>query len=46
MARTIVGAWLTATLATIAGVLLGFHPVAIRDATTLVVCGFILTQKR
>lgn len=46
MARAIAGAWLTATLATFVGVLLGIHPEAIRDATILVVFGFVLTHKR
>lgn len=45
MARAIAGAWLTATLATIAGVLLGIHPDAVRDGSALAAVGFVITYR-
>jgi hypothetical protein len=46
MARALIGAWLTAALATFAGLMLGLHPDAIRFGSTVAATGFFFTYKR
>lgn len=46
MARALIGAWLTASLATFAGLMMGVHPDAIRYASTIAAAGFVFTYKR
>lgn len=46
MARALIGAWLAASLATLAGLMMDVHPDAIRYATTIAATGFFFTYKR
>lgn len=46
MARALIGAWLTAALATFAGLMMGLHPDAIRYASSIAATGFFFTYKR
>lgn len=46
MARALIGAWLTGSLATFAGLMMGVHPEVIRYASTIAVVGFFFTYKR
>lgn len=41
-----IGGWLTAGLATVAGLLMGMDPEAIRYASSIAACGFFFTWKR
>lgn len=41
-----IGACLTGSLATFAGVMMGVHPDAIRYASTIAAVGFVFTYKR
>lgn len=46
MARALIGAWLTASLATFAGLMMGLHPEAIRYASTIAATGFFFIYER